>query len=288
MPIDFRPDLKLVQGPFYPKWVTVDRDGLVFANIEREAQEVPRQFHAAPRPDDDDGVPWETMLFGLETDRFDMRRRFIETLRADVAANRSVEGSGRILEAAFHKLFGGRGATSDAAGFVAWLRGAIDDEPHHLVRQQLERGLQTFTVREIDARIEAAGARVVAFGLETGHVPADHESVLYWISALVPEWHVLFDQVASESEDANPEKPHQLHAWCGGEHVTVWAENHGDFIDPWSCAGLVNSLLRDVAKRDERVYADIEDESCRMIVATRSVIANLREAGVLRSAEDVE
>ena len=69
---------------------------------------------------------------------------------------------------------------------------------------------------------------------------------------------------------------------------TGWAENHGDFIDPLSCAGLVKSLLRDVAKRDERVYADVEDEGCRMIVATRSVIAHLREAGVLRGAEDVE
>lgn len=286
MPIDVR---QLVERPFYPEWVTIDRDGLVFATLEREAQEVPRRFHAAPRPDDDDGVPWETMLFGLETDRFDMRRRFVETLRADVAANRSVEGSGRILEAAFHTSFGGRGATSDAAGFVAWLRGAIDAEPHHLVRQQLERGLQTsFTVREIDARIETAGARVVAFALETGHVPADHASVAYWTSALVPEWHVLFDQVASESKDADPGKPHQLHAWCGGEHVTMWAENQGDFVDPWSCAGLVNSLLRDIARRDERVYADVEDEGCRMIVAKRSVIARLREAGVLRGAEDVE
>jgi hypothetical protein len=61
VPLEYRPDLKIVEGPFYPEWVTVDRDGLVFANIKRAAQEVPTRFHGAPRPGDDDGLPWETM-----------------------------------------------------------------------------------------------------------------------------------------------------------------------------------------------------------------------------------
>ncbi|MBL0217417.1 MAG: hypothetical protein IPQ07_26525 [Myxococcales bacterium] len=126
----------------------------------------------------------------------------------------------------------------------------------------------------------------MTFGLETGHVPADHVSVLYWMSALVTEWSVVFDQVSSEFDDPDDAAPHELHAWCGGEHVRARADNRGDFIDPYSCAGLVNALMRDVAKRDTRIYLEVEDEGCRAIGAPRSTILRLREEGVLRVTKD--
>lgn len=280
MAIDSPSGLTLIERPDYPTDVTVDRDGFVFVSAVREAGELPARFGAMARPEDDSGVPWSTLLFALEADRFDMRHRFVTALRADAAASRSLESYGRVLEAAFHLQFGGRGPTSDAPGFVAWLRSALGEESAQAVRAQLERGLRTFAVRDSDARLVAAGAHSVAFGLETGHVPADHVSVLYWMSSLVPEWTVVFDQVSSESDDVDDTSPHELHAWWGGQHARAPADSRGDFVDPWSCAGLINALMRDVAKRDTRIHLEVEDEACRAIAAPRSVIVRLREEGI--------
>ena len=279
--------LTLVGGPDYPDHVTVDREGLAFVTVAREQADLPARFEAIARPDDRSAVPWATLLFALETDRFDMRPRFLAALRADAAAQRSLERYGRVLEAPFHTLFGGRGPTREAPGYFGWLRGAVAEESQPAVRAQLERGLRTLSVPPVDARLHAAGACSVTFGLETGHVPADHVSVLYWMSALVPEWSVVFNQVSSPSDDLEDTSPHELHAWWAGEHLRARAENRGDFIDPWSCAGLINVVMRDVAKRDTRIYVEVEDEGCRAIAAPRSVIARLRAEGVLSADEEL-
>jgi hypothetical protein len=288
MPSGLRPDLTLVDGPLVPDHVTLDRDGVVYATTyERDEQDLPARFAGPARPDDDDGPPWATLVFGLETGRFDLRERFVEQLHADAAAGLPLERYGAALGSAFNHIFGGRGATHDEPGFDAFVRAAIAATTDAAVRTQLQIGLREHDPAWSDPRFERAGASALAFPLETGHVPADHPSVLYWMSALVPGWtNVLFDQISSEVDEIEADPPHQLEAWWAGYHFRAPAENRGDFLDPWSCCGLINVILRDAARSDIRLVLDELDDTARVVAAPRSVLRALRDLGLIGPRED--
>ena len=116
-----------------------------------------------------------------------MRERFLKALRRDAHAGRPLASYGNALESAFRQIFGGRGATAATPAFLAWLRGALAEATSPEEREQLGRGREPAgTPRGRTHRRFCA--RSVTFNSETGHVPADHPEVLYWSSALVPDW----------------------------------------------------------------------------------------------------
>jgi hypothetical protein len=286
MPMDLRDDLRLQDGPDVPDHVVVDAAGIPYTTgVEREDADLPARFLGPVRPDAADGPPWATLMFGLETGRHDMRERFLAGLRADAAAGRDLTRYGDALDAAYSQLWGGRGPTIETPGFLAFVRAALAADPDPAIRAELERGLHDLPPVARDDRFEAVGATYVGFAAETGHVPADHPSVLYWLSALVPDWTTVhFDQRAPDLDQAfegDPDgEPIILEAWWAGQRFTAPAENRGDFVDPWSCAGLVNVILRDVARSSTRVVVHCVDEGVVAVGATRAVLRALRAAGV--------
>ena len=84
--------LVLSSGPDLPDHVEVDDHGIAYANNVRSDQ-VPLAscFSGRARPDEPDGPPWATLIFGLETGRFDMRQRFLAALQEDAKQGRSLE-----------------------------------------------------------------------------------------------------------------------------------------------------------------------------------------------------
>lgn len=283
--------LVLRTGPDHPRHVIVDEDGIAYVRDPVcVAEQAPARFRGPARPEDAEGPPWATLVFGLETGAHDMRARFLAALRADADAGRSLVRYGDALEAAFRRVFGGRGATPDAPGFLEFVRTAHAAATRPEEREQLARGLRDFEAIPMDERIERAGARAVAFGVETGHVPADHPEVLYWLSALVPGWRaVSFDQeVTCDDDEDESSARYELVAWCRGQAIRSAARNLGDYVDAWSCAGLVNVLLRDVVESDVRVFLQCEDEGALAVAAPVAVLQQLRGAGVLGSDDDDE
>jgi hypothetical protein len=288
--------LVLSQAAAYPEHVTVDRDDIAYIDpsaLERDDDDLPARFGGPAQVGNPAGPAWPTMLFGVEVGRYDMRDRVVEQLRAAAAGGAdagTLDDYGRLFAAAFHTIFGGRGPTDDLPGFLAFLRETAAGEPDPRVRAQLERGLRDRdeALRDpLDPRFARLGAKVVRFGAETGHVPADHASVLYWLSALVPDWRgVHFAQTSTPADDPSAQDPHRLDAWWGGAHFTTRADNLGDFVDPWSCAALVNVLLRDVARSDVRIYLDAIDEGVTAVGAPRAVLRQLRDLGLIGIRED--
>lgn len=239
----------LREGPDLPRHVSIDADGIAYAKkVSITDEPCPRRFAGPARPEDPEGPPWATLIFGLETGRDHLRERFVTALREDAAENRSLVRYGDALESAFRETFGGRGATADAPGFLAFVRQAIAEFPDSAAREQLARGDHALIVSS-DERL--------SFSTETGHWPADHPEVLYWLSALVPGWQVHFAQIAEDEEAES----FVLEAWCDGKAIRSSARNLGDSVDVWSCAGLVNVILRDVLESDSRVFLACEDES---------------------------
>lgn len=249
--------LVLTQEPVYPAHVDIVRRVPYHREVRVTPAAPPARFAGPVVPRSEDGPPWETIVFGVETDRFAMRERFVAQLRLEAAAGRDVEVYQHVLAGAFHRIFGGRGTTHETPGFVTWLRGAAASERDARVRACFEAALA-----DRDDRPPRDG---LVFDMETGHVPADHPAVLYWMSALVPGWEqVVFDQTDSPSEDSDPEAPHAVHAWWAGRRFDAIADNLGDFVDPWSCAGLINVMLRDVARTSYRLALDAEDQFARV------------------------
>jgi hypothetical protein len=278
----------LQAGPDLPDHVSIDDDEISYADgVSVSDEPLPERFGGPARPDDPDGPPWTTLIFGLETGRYGLRDRFLTALRADAEAGRPLGRYGDALEAAFRDIFGGRGATTDASSFLAFVRQALAAEAGPAVREQLARGDRDLSAGTVDERIAHAGAAAFGFGTETGHWPADHAEVMYWMSALVPGWEVHFGQVVEESEDEEP-KSFVLEAWCGGRASRSSARDQGDYVDVWSCAAFVNTLLRDVVRTDVRVHLQCEDDVARVVVGPLNVLRALRETGVLGEEDDCD
>lgn len=282
--------LVLMQGPERPDHVTFDADGIAYARQLRRVDEVlPDRFRGPARPEAASGPPWAALVFGLETGAFDMRARFLAALRDDAAAGRPLVRYGDALEAAFRRSYGGRGGTSDTPGFLEFVQAARAGAASEAEREQLARGLRDIEATVIDGRIAQAGAHAISFGLETGHWPADHPEVLYWLSALVPGLRdAHFAQVVDANGDEGDEESasFELVAWCVGLEITTPALNLGDFVDAWSCVGLINVLLRDVVGCDARVFLRCEDEGALAVCGSIDGIRQLQATGVLGSDED--
>ena len=247
----------LREGPDLPRHVTIDAEGIAYAKkVSITDEPCPRRFAGPARPEDPEGPPWATLIFGLETGRDGLRERFLTALREDAANNRTLVRYGDALEAAFREIFGGRGVTADAPGFLAFVRQALAQFPDSVAREQLARGDRALIVPS-DERL--------SFCTETGHWPADHPEVLYWLSALVPGWQVHFAQVAEDEEAES----FVLEAWCDQKAIRSPARNLGDFVDVWSCVGLMNVMLRDVLGSKLRIFLECEDESALVSVVGR-------------------
>jgi hypothetical protein len=272
----------LQDGPDLPRHIAMDDDGIAYANdVSFTDEPCPERFDGPARPDDPLGPPWSTLVFGLETGRDRLRDRFLAALREDSAARRPLVRYGDALESAFREIFGGRGATADAPSFLAFVREAVAQSPDAAVREQLARGDRELFVRPVDERIAQFGASAVSFATETGHWPADHPEVMYWLSALVPAWHVHFGQVVDLEEEAA--ESFGLEAWCSGKAIRSSVRNLGDHLDVWSCAGLVNVILRDVLRSEVRVFLQCEDEGALAVAGTRESLQELRSQGILAS-----
>lgn len=248
--------LILRQGRERPDHVQLDR-GVPFVESRASASALPRRFLGAARPDDPKGLPWAALVFGLETGRFNTRARFLSALNRDAEAQKPVTRFGDALAAAFRITCGGRGATHSTRDFRRFVTEALPTTGG-AARQQLARGLEKPEPASHDFRIGRAKARAISFSRETGHCPADHPEVLYWLSELIdglPELH--FTQ--NRGRGGNRARA-QLVAWSGGAKVSCQAQHLGDLVDVWSCAGFVNALLRDLLGREERVMLRVEDE----------------------------
>lgn len=270
-----------MEGPHLPKHVVAGADGLYYARRLTVLQKsLPRHFAGPARPADAAGPPFTTVVFGLEMGRFDMRERFLKALRRDADAGRPLVRYGDALESAFRKIFGGRGSTVDAPAFLAWLHEALAQAVHPGEREQLERGVRDLTPAPDDERITGVGARALAFDSETGHLPADHPELLYWISALIPGWEgAHFEQrvprVISDEPDADGKASYVLRAWYAGQELRAPAQNCGDYLDVWSCAAFVNSILRDVLHSDVRLWAGGEDNAGEVVAGPLPVLRKL-------------
>jgi hypothetical protein len=283
--------LRLVMGPDHPDRLLFDPDGIAYArDFAVREKSIPRRFSGPARPGDSAGPPFTTVVFGLEMGRFDMRERFLRALRRDAGDGRPLTRYGDALESAFRETFGGRGSTADTPGFLAWLRGAIDQASNSDERAQLTRGLRDTEARPEDARIAELGARSVSFGSETGHLPADHPELLYWLSSLVPDWEgAHFQQTVPKAIDERDEDgtaSYVLQAWYAGQELRAPARNCGDYLDVMSCAGFANRILRDVLRRDVRVWSHEQDDVGRLVAATLPVLRKLRAEGVISQDEE--
>ena len=89
-----------------------------------------------------------------------------------------------------------------------------------------------------------------------------------------------------EPHEIEADPPHMLDAWWAGYHFRAPAENRGDFLDPWSCAGLINIILRDAARSEIRLVLDELDDTARVVAAPRSVLRNLRDLGLIGQREE--
>ena len=283
-----RPGLRLVEDPEPPRHLQVDPDGIAYArDFTFREKSIPRRFSGPARPGDSSGPPFTTVVFGLELGRFDMRERFLKALRRDASAGRPLVSYGDALGSAFRRIFGGRGTTADTPAFLDWLRGAIAEAAHPGEREQLERGLEERQGRfPEDERIAKLGARAVSFDNETGHVPADHPELLYWISTLVPDWQgAHFDQrvprIIPDEPDPEGKASYVLQAWYAGQELRAPARNCGDYLDALSCAAFVNSILRDVLRSDVRAWAREEDNDAAIVAGPKSVLRKLLADGVI-------
>lgn len=150
--------LVLREGPDLPDHVTLDADGIAYADgVVCTDEPCPDRFGGPARPDDPAGPPWSTLVFGLEAGRDLLRERFLAALHEDAAAGRSLHRYGDALESAFRDVFGGRGATAEAPGFLAFVRQALAQEPHSATREQLARGDRELDVRPVEERIVRYG-----------------------------------------------------------------------------------------------------------------------------------
>lgn len=278
----FDRELQLIEGPAVPEHVELDAAGVAYlTRADWASQPLPEKFKAPLRASNLDEA-WATVVFGLETGRDGVRERFVAGLNADAAAGLPLSRAGDALEAAFADTFGGRGKTSQTPGFLEFVQRTLDATTHPAVRAQLQRCPRDFSERPVDARIAAAGARAVAFGVETGHVPADHPRVLYWLADFFRPLHdAHFSQVAAADDE-----PIVLEAWWQGQVVRGQASSRDDFIDVWSCAGLINVLLRDGVHSEARVVVIEEDGAALVIGGTPAALDALRADGVLGARDD--
>src|SRR5262245_39129160 len=274
----------VVKGPKIAKpHLLIDEDGIAYArDFTSRKRALPRRFSGPARPSHAAGPPFTTIVFGLETGRFDMRARFLETLREDARAGRPLVSHGNALESAFRLIFGGRGATADTPGFLTWLRGAIGEATSPEERDQLVRGMGEREGHVVDEHLAKRGVRSVVFNSETGHMPSDHPEVLYWISDLVPDWKAVhFDQLVDTNDDELGGSYHLLQAWYAGQELQAPAQNLGDFLDVHGCAGLANRILRDVLHSDVRIWAHEADDVGQLVAGTLPAIRELVAAGVI-------
>jgi len=250
-------------------------DGFVIARVRRTHASAP-PWRGSELVD----IPHATLVHDLEVDRRDMRAQFLAALRAHAAAGRALDLFASVLANAFQVLYGGRGSTAHTAAFHRWAYALAtgDDLPvvrgialHALIGAELPGVDELFAGasapedvaerhrllrasaadRARDQRPTTERADVIAFDAETGHVPADHPALLYWLADLVPHLHDAdFDQVAPDFDrDPDTRKPYTLRAYHAGKRWTCRAVNHGDSYDVPSCIGLINAVLRDTPWR---------------------------------------
>jgi len=270
-------------GPELPTHVHLGADGIGYASdVSVENEPLPSFFEGPCRPDGPEGPPWATVVFGLETGYGTIRERFLASLNADAVAGRDVVRYGDALESAFRETFGGRGATGAAPGFQSFLRSALAKLTHQRARQELSRGLRELTERPSPDPFAKLGATAMRLGVETGHWPPDHPSLLYWLSSLVPGWHDVHFAQPSGNGDEQAEC-FVIEAWCNSRGARGRADNLGDFLDVWSCAGFANVLLRDLVRSDVRLSVSTEDGGALVVAAPVPVIKKLRAKGLIQS-----
>ncbi|MEO1270564.1 MAG: hypothetical protein AAFX99_20945 [Myxococcota bacterium] len=115
--------------------------GLTYlADPNVETEPLPERFHALPSPVVGLGPPESTVVFGLETGRFQMRERFIQACWAMHPTDHDALGwTMQMVSACFFDLYGSRGPTPDMVGFDAWLRAQIANAPTPELGQHLRK-----------------------------------------------------------------------------------------------------------------------------------------------------
>jgi hypothetical protein len=218
-------ELKLKVGPILPKHLSFDKDGFIFLYMKTERASLPEYF-AKPSLEKTD---WDTIRFGLESDRFQMRQHFLKWLAeaADKNDEKKLEKLGSLLVGCYHYLFGGRSIDQYADGFYDWVFQNFQREPKHkkiwaqalvccprpeakkIVEEQgleyIERPSYPEASEDLDEKIiflrtQSQQNRLTTICAEVGHVPADHESVLYVLASMVEGLGDIYFEQASLCE----------------------------------------------------------------------------------------
>jgi hypothetical protein len=196
--------LKMVTGPHLPKHLSFDRDGLLFLYIKAAPGSLPVYF-AKPSLAH---TNWETLVFGLESDRFKIRQHFTQWLTEATNKNneKALQRLGNLLGGCYYYLYGGRYQDKDAANFYDWLFANLQRETNPATKKIWARGLSCCPRAEAKPLCEEFEVDYLALAPreitvdnpfaflpdksklsmivgETGHVPADHVSVLYLLSS---------------------------------------------------------------------------------------------------------
>jgi hypothetical protein len=232
-----------------------------------------------------------------ETQRMPDAWRVDELAREVATAIERDEYCDRVVELA--RQLAGRDRAR-ARELVESARGTwIDDEDLDALHDELDRypdaaalhaRLDELGFRILEAPPASAGSVIAAlraggcglvFDAETGHVPADHPSLLYWLADLTLELRDAdFDQRAPDfDDDPDTTAPYTLRAYHAGRRWTCRADNCGDFYDVDSCIGLVNALLRDTPTRVAALGP--REQTVEVIAGPAAAILALRDEGLI-------
>jgi hypothetical protein len=132
-----------------------------------------------------------------------------------------------------------------------------------------------------------ARGRLLRFDCETGHVPASHPEVLYWLAELAGITDAHFEQdVEEDGDDLADGLCYALRAYFRGNILTGPAENCGDFYDVHASIGMVNALARQAGHPWRVAAIGAPDQVITVVAAPEPALHHWRATGLLAFEPD--
>lgn len=196
-------ELRLSSGPRLPSHLSFDKDGFLFLYMKAARGTLPESFSKPSLTI----TTWETLVFGLESDRFQMRQHFARWLH-ESNDEKTLQKLGNLLGGCYHYLFGGRSQDKDAPSFYDWIFASLQREASTSKQAIWARGLSCCPRPEAKVLLAQFGldhlesypqepsdddpfaflpekSKLTTIAGETGHVPAEHVSILYRLSSVL-------------------------------------------------------------------------------------------------------